>query len=150
MGFESSHKKSKRTLTVRLLTHTDARARAHAHAHGHAHSHAHAHAHEVAAQLIHSFRFNGDTHHRSTSCTCIRSNHLEFNPIGKGLGQAAPNSVSIQLQRNTDALDELPGDTNNVAALVCYDTRHLHRVPARTLAHDVSIERVENAFVREL
>ena len=39
---------------------------------------------------------------------------------------------------------------DEVAARVCGDRRHLHGLPARALAHDVTVERVENALVRQL
>mmetsp|Transcript_126764 Transcript_126764/g.370517 ORF Transcript_126764/g.370517 Transcript_126764/m.370517 type:complete len:251 (+) Transcript_126764:989-1741(+) len=75
---------------------------------------------------------------------------LELVGVREALRQEAPDAVRVQLQRKPHLLAELPGLANEVGARVGHDARHLHGVPPRTLAHDVPVEGVEDALVRQL
>ena len=75
---------------------------------------------------------------------------LERELLGEGPREAAPDTVRVQLQGLADVVDQPLGHLNDLRACVRHHARHLHRVPARTLAHDVPVEGVEDALVRQL
>mmetsp|Transcript_50911 Transcript_50911/g.118621 ORF Transcript_50911/g.118621 Transcript_50911/m.118621 type:complete len:361 (-) Transcript_50911:1619-2701(-) len=76
--------------------------------------------------------------------------HLDLEGVWKALWQKAPNAISVQLQGQAHLFTELSRLANEVGSRVCDNARHLHRVPTSSLAHDVAVERVQNAFVSEL
>ena len=63
---------------------------------------------------------------------------------------ACRHAIRVELERDADPLDQLARLLDDHRTRVCDDASHLHRVPARTLAHDVAIERVENALMCQL
>mmetsp|Transcript_45251 Transcript_45251/g.130668 ORF Transcript_45251/g.130668 Transcript_45251/m.130668 type:complete len:246 (-) Transcript_45251:2155-2892(-) len=76
--------------------------------------------------------------------------HLELVGVREALRQHAPNAVGVQLDRQPHLLAELAGLADQVGACVCNNAGHLHRVPSGTFSHHVSVERVQDALVREL
>ena len=75
---------------------------------------------------------------------------LEGELLGEGPGEAAPDAVRVELEGLADVIDEPLGHLDDLGAGVGHHAGHLHGVPARTLAHDVPVERVEDALVRQL
>ena len=75
---------------------------------------------------------------------------LQGELLGEALGQARPDAVGVKLEGQADLFDESPRVLDDVAASVSDHRGHLHRVPASALLHDVSVEGVEDDFVRQL
>ena len=67
--------------------------------------------------------------------------------LGKGPWQHAPNTIGIQFQRTTNAIDQFLRHLDDSRSGQARNTRHLHRVPTSTFAHDITIERIKNALV---
>mmetsp|Transcript_86936 Transcript_86936/g.241072 ORF Transcript_86936/g.241072 Transcript_86936/m.241072 type:complete len:688 (+) Transcript_86936:687-2750(+) len=76
--------------------------------------------------------------------------HLELEGVGEALGQQTPDAISVELQRQPHLFAELPCLADEIGASVGDDARHLHGVPPCTLAHDVPVERVQDALMGKL
>jgi len=70
--------------------------------------------------------------------------------FGKGLRQNAPDPIGIQFQRPAEVFHQLACLFDEGGARVGDDARHFHRAPPCPSTHNVPIERVQNALVREL
>jgi hypothetical protein len=86
-----------------------------------------------------------DTRRRSI-CRC----RVEFEILGENAREHTPNSVCVQFERTANLLDQSACHLDDRRASQAGDPRHLHGMPPCTFAHDVAVERVENALVREL
>ena len=88
----------------------------------------------------------------------VRDGHLGLRRVARregvvlreGVREDAPDAVGVELERLADLLDERARLLDDRRAGVGDDARHLHRVPPRALPHDVAVEGVEDALVREL
>ena len=64
--------------------------------------------------------------------------------------QHAPYTIRVELKRPSNTVDKFLRHLDNRRTRKTRNSSHLHRVPACSLAHHISIERVQNALVCEL
>ena len=64
----------------------------------------------------------------------------DFKVFGEALWQHAPNAIGVELERETDLIDEMLGCGNDLGTDVSDHGGHLHGVPPSALSHNVAVK----------